>query len=251
MLAEERYESILQVLAQRRTATVPELAEQLRTSESTVRRDLAALDENGRLRKVRGGAALAVPLTAVTHDDLVSDRSGRNYAAKLCIARAAAALISSDDFVYIDAGSTTALLVEQLTPNGASFVTNAMSHALALARKGCAVFLLGGEVKPSTEAVVGAVALKNLARYNFTLGFFGTNGITLKNGFSTPDAAEAMVKGQAMKQCKTAWVLADSSKFDVICPVTFGRFRDARVITAELAASEYRKEENIMEADKQ
>ena len=75
--------------------------------------------------------------------------------------------------------------------------------------------------------------------------------LTLKNGFSTPDAAEAMVKGQAMKQCKTAWVLADSSKFDVICPVTFGRFRDARVITAELAAAEYRKEENIMEADKQ
>jgi DeoR family fructose operon transcriptional repressor len=251
MLAEERYESILEVLAQRRTVTVQELSAQLGASEATVRRDLTALGGSGRLRKVRGGAALASPLTAVTRDDLVSDRSGRNYAAKLVIARAAAALIKPDDFVYIDAGSTTALLVEQITASGASFVTNAMSHALALARKGCPVFLLGGEVKPSTEALVGAAALKNLARYNFTLGFFGTNGITLKNGYSTPDPAEAMVKAQAMKQCKEAWVLADPSKFDVICPVSFGRFRDARIITTKLAAAEYMKEENIMEADKQ
>lgn len=59
---------------------------------------------------------------------------------------------------------------------------------------GIHVFLIGGELKSSTEAVVGSQAIKMLSMYHFTKGFFGTNGITKREGFTTPDTNEALVK---------------------------------------------------------
>ena len=58
MLAEERFALILNLLAEKRTATVQELCEALNASESTIRRDLTELDRQGRLNKVHGGATL-------------------------------------------------------------------------------------------------------------------------------------------------------------------------------------------------
>lgn len=52
------------------------------------------------------------------------------------------------------------------------FVTNAISHAKLLAEKGCRVYLLGGEFKSQTEAIVGEEAMEMLSKYNFTKGFW-------------------------------------------------------------------------------
>ena len=69
----------------------------------------------------------------------------------------------------------------------AGFVTNAISHAKLLAEKGCRVYLLGGEFKSQTEAIVGEEAMEMLSKYNFTKGFWGTNGISVSKGYSTPE----------------------------------------------------------------
>ena len=75
-----------------------------------------------------------------------------------------------------------------------SFVTNAPSHAQKLARKGMEVILIGGRLKQSTEAVVGEEACRQIEKFNFSLGFLGSNGVSERSGFSTPDQDEAMVK---------------------------------------------------------
>ena len=93
--------------------------------------------------------------------------------------------------------------------------------------------LVGGELKSSTEAVVGSQATRTLANYHFTRGFFGVNGITKKTGLTTPDASEAIVKRTAMEQCRERYVLADHSKFGKISAVTFGSFQSATIITDE------------------
>ena len=90
---------------------------------------------------------------------------------------------------------------------------------------------MGGKLKGTTEAVVGAGAIESLSLYNFTLGFWGTNGIHKKAGFTTPDREEAGVKHTALWHCKKPYVLADSSKFDSISPVKFAEFEDALIIT--------------------
>lgn len=248
MLAEERIHEILKLVEERRAVTVGELTELLNTSESTIRRDLAALHQQGRLIKVHGGAT-ALDNVNATKDDMVSDREDLNREEKHRIARYAASLITADDFVFLDAGTTTGMMIEFIIEQNAVFVTNATVHAKRLAQKGLRVIVVGGELKLSTEALVGAETVAALRRYNFTKGFFGTNGVSLHKGFSTPDLREALVKEQAVKQCRDRYILSDASKFSKISPITFAQFSDATVLTTALKDSRYQNCANLWEVD--
>ena len=172
-------------------------------------------------------------------------KSELNKEEKKKIAKYAASLIAPDDFVYLDAGTTTGLMLEYLAGVRAAFVTNAVSHAQTLAKMGIRVYLIGGELKSSTEAVVGSQAMQMIQMYHFTKGFFGTNGITRREGFTTPDTSEAIVKSTAMKQCKDVYILTDKSKFGEVSSVTFGGFTDAKILTEEIP-EEYEDSKNIL-----
>ena len=113
-------------------------------------------------------------------------------------------------------------------------MTNAVVHAQQLAKSGVKVRLVGGELKSSTEAVVGSEAMETIRKYHFTKGFFGTNGVTKKTGFTTPDASEAMVKKIAMEQCQEKYVLCDESKFCEVSSVTFAPFAGAKIVTDQM-----------------
>ncbi len=152
---------------------------------------------------------------------------------KIQIARYAASLIEPQDFVYLDAGTTTGYMLDFIKEKTATFVTNAVSHAQRLSADGMRVLLIGGELKSSTEAVIGTTAVLTLQNYHFTKGFFGANGISRTAGFTTPDEREALVKQTAMKQCASAYVLCDHSKFNMVSSVTFASFSDAVILTNE------------------
>ena len=171
MLAEERFALILEQLNEQRTVTVQQLCEALHTSESTIRRDLTELDRQGRLTKVHGGATL--PDSRFLADEPTMEaKETLAVAEKRSIAAAAAALIAAEDFVFIDAGTTTLELVRALTGVAlkATYVTNGVAHARLLAQKGCRVYLPGGLLRPQTEAIVGAPAVSSIQQYNFTKG---------------------------------------------------------------------------------
>ena len=150
------------------------------------------------------------------------------------------------DFVYLDAGTTTELMIEYITSHQAVFVTNAISHAKRLAERGFTVYLLGGEFKAVTEAIVGEEAVVALEKYNFTKGFWGANGVSLQKGYSTPELKEAMVKRKSMENCRDCYILADESKFSQISSVTFAPFEKATVITTELKQEIYKDCSNII-----
>lgn len=232
MLTEQRYEVILKLLEERKSITVPELKEVLQISESTIRRDLTALDKAGRLVKVFGGA-MAAESSYTTSELSVAQKEEVNSEEKEIIARYAASLIEAEDFVYLDAGTTTGYMIDYITQKNATFVTNAVSHAKRLATAGVRVLLVGGELKGTTEAVVGNQAILSILNYNFTKGFFGTNGISRKAGYSTPDYNEALVKKTAMGQSHKAYILADNAKFGNITSVTFGPFESAVILTEQ------------------
>lgn len=230
MLTEQRYEKILKLLDEKKSITVTEIRDLLDISESTVRRDINALHKAGRLVRVFGGA-VATDTTFVPNEPTVAQKKEVNVKEKQKIARYAAALIERDDFVYLDAGTTTECMLDYVTETGATYVTNAVAHAQKLATMGLRVFLIGGELKSSTEAVVGNQAVLTLLTYHFTKGFFGTNGLSETAGFTTPDANEALIKKTAMNQCRERYVLADSGKFDKISSVTFGKLDTAVILT--------------------
>jgi DeoR family fructose operon transcriptional repressor len=232
MLAEERFALILDLLTEKRTATVQELCEALNASESTIRRDLTELDRQGRLNKVHGGATL--PNGQFLADEpTMAAKESLAVSQKQSIAEAAAALITAEDFVYVDAGTSTLAMVRALSGPAleAHYVTNGIAHARLLAQKSCHVCLPGGLLRPRTEAIIGAAAVTALQQFNFTKAFMGANGVAMDAGFTTPDPEEAAVKAAAIRRARQIWFLTDDSKFGRIYPAVISALRDAAILT--------------------
>jgi len=246
MLAEERFESILKLLDEQGAVSVSELTQLLKTSESTIRRDLTELNRLGLVNKVHGGATTS-NVNYKTKDEDLEYRQALYKDEKIRIAKYCAALINDKDFVFLDAGSTVGLMIDYLKTTTAVFVTNAIDHAHKLATNGHKVHILNGELKSSTEAVVGSETVECLEKYNFTKGFFGANGISLKAGFTTPESNEALVKKKALSKCREKYIVCDASKFNQISSVTFCSFKDATIITNKIEDSAYTNCNNIVE----
>lgn len=242
MLTEQRQEEILKLVNEHNSMTVQELKDIFHASESTIRRDITALDRRGKLEKVFGGA-IALEETLFTRELSVSQKELINQEEKMQIARYAAALIEPGDYVYIDSGTTTAAMIDYIRETDAVYVTNAVAHAKRLVTLGCKVMLIGGELKETTEAVIGAEAVLHIQRFHFSKGFFGTNGVSLKAGFTTPDVREAMVKQVAIEgtQPENRYVLADYSKFGQVSSVTFSMFDGTVVLTDKKPEEAYLK----------
>ena len=246
MLTRQRHDLILKKLEEKKSITVTEVKDLLNTSESTARRDIVALDRAGKLQKVFGGA-VALEHPVIPYEPTIAQKKDINVEEKRCIAKYASALIENGEFIYLDAGTTTGCLIEWLPDRNVTVLTNAVAHARQLAEMGVKVYLVGGELKGSTEAIIGSQAVEMLQSYHFTKGFFGANGITVKTGFTTPDAHEAQVKKAAMGQCRECFVLADASKFGSISSVTFAEFSAAQVITDTIKDG-YQDYQNILRA---
>ncbi|MDE6470222.1 MAG: DeoR/GlpR family DNA-binding transcription regulator [Eubacterium sp.] len=230
MLTHDRQSKILSILDKQGSVTVSRLTEILSTSESTIRRDLSSLASEGKLNKVHGGAT-ALNQEFVRLEDNIEEKLTKHTNEKNEIAQYAAGQIKDDDFVFIDAGSTTRLMIKYLSNSKATFVTNGIDHAKQLAQNGCKTIVIGGQLKQSTEAIIGLMAATNLQKFSFTKAFIGTNGISEKQGYTTPDTEEAMLKAVAIERSFVSYVLADNSKFDKVSAVTFGSLDTACIIT--------------------
>lgn len=232
MLTEKRQEEIVKLVENKGSITMQELVELFRASESTIRRDITALDKAGRLTKVFGGAIANDG--RVSHQELsVSQKEDVDIEEKQKVARYAASLIEPDDYVYLDAGTTTGSMIEYIRETRATYITNAVAHAKRLAGMGLHVILIGGELKGKTEAVVGTEAVMNIQKYHFSKGFFGTNGIHPGSGFTTPDINEALLKQAAIKNTQSGkrFIMTAYRKFGEISSVTFSGFEGTIILT--------------------
>ena len=227
MLTQDRYRAILDLLEEKNSVTVSELTKLLDSSESTIRRDLSALDEMGKLTKVFGGAT-SITRNEGVFEDAVSTRETVMSDEKDAVAEYCAKLIHDSDFVYIDAGTTTLKLVDHITNTNATYVTNGITHARMLIHKGM-----------QTEAVVGAEAIKSINCFNFTKAFMGANGIDIGSGFTTPDIEEGLIKETAINKSYMAFVLADHSKFRRVYSVTFAPLQKCCIITDKLPTPDF------------
>jgi DeoR family fructose operon transcriptional repressor len=249
MLARERQDIIVRLVHERGSVTTQELMAMLGASESTVRRDLEVLDKQHQLSRVRGGATATISRARlILHDASVAQKRDVNTVAKRAIGVRAASLVGPDDFVYIDAGTSTMQLAEAITQTEATYFTNSIPHAQLLLAKGCKTYLPGGMVKPLTEALVGEATIASLENLHFTLGFWGTNGISREAGFTTPEYSEARVKEVSMVHTLRRYVLADQSKFDQVSLVTFASFEDATILTDQLPSDgSFQDADNVVE----
>ena len=108
-------------------------------------------------------------------------------------------------------------------------------------------FLIGGELKSSTEAVVRESGHQNAFDVSFYKGLERTRS-QKREGFTTPDTNEALVKEKAVRQCRDAYVLADCSKFGQVSSVTFEEFAHMHILTEKIP-EEYQECGNVLKVE--
>ena len=114
-------------------------------------------------------------------------------------------------------------------------VTNGMTHVEQLLKNGINTLMIGGQVKETTMATVGANALETLRRYCFDRAFIGMNGMDSKYGFTTPDEQEALIKETAMKLSSEKYVLVDQTKFNQVYFARVPLLDGTKIITSQKA----------------
>lgn len=235
MYAEERQEALVSEARRAGRVSVAHAAESHGVTPETIRRDLAALDSRGLLRRVHGGA---VPTESLRLVELgVAERSGSHAAEKARIARAALGQLPSGpgSTIMLDAGTTTAGMAAILPADPElTIVTGSMPIATVVSQR-CPgpVQLVGGRVRGLTQTTVGAEAVAALDDMRVDVAFIGTNGITARHGCSTPDAEEAAVKAAMVASARRVVVLADSSKAGVEYLRSFVALGDIDVLVTD------------------
>ncbi|WDH77195.1 DeoR/GlpR family DNA-binding transcription regulator [Exiguobacterium marinum] len=209
MLTKQRHQLILQRLSEQKVVKLKELVDLTDSSESTIRRDLTDLEEEGYLARVHGGATL---IATPDEEPTFEEKRDRFVDEKVAIARKAATFIEEGMSIYLDAGTTTQAMVPFLEGKKIVVVTNSLPIANELFDLDIKTFVIGGELKRSTQALVGYNARESMMNYRVDLAFLGMNGIDLDAGYTTPDPEEALVKKTAIELAQTSFVLADASK---------------------------------------
>ncbi|GAA2807000.1 DeoR/GlpR family DNA-binding transcription regulator [Saccharopolyspora taberi] len=185
-------------------------AEEFEVAPETIRRDLGALERQGLVRRVYGGA---IPVERLDFEPGVTQRDQTNAAEKERIARAAFDLLPTRGTLLLDAGTTTGRLASMIPADRElTVVTNSLPIASQLAGRST-VHMLGGRIRGTTLASVESWALNVLDGLTVDAGFFGTNGFSVDRGCTTPDPAESAVKAAMVRACRRRVLLADHSKY--------------------------------------
>lgn len=210
MTAEERRLHLSEVLARRGFADLGSLAESLSVSESTVRRDLAQLEDEGFVRRTHGGAVF------------VSDRfSALNYAArestavaeKLAIGEAMASLVDDGEAVLLDGGTTTFQVARQLMSRSLQVVTNSLPIANLLSSSpNIELIFVGGYIYPRTGVALGPIAHQALASLNVSKAVMAVAGLT-EDGLFNANTLLVDAQQQIMHSADEVIVVVDHSKF--------------------------------------
>ena len=210
----ERCLSILDMLQKQRKVEVNDLAEKFGISEMTIRRDLNFLAQQYNITRTHGGAMMAEqPVVRMISFD---ESRISHKEAKERIAARAAALVRNGQRIFIDAGSTTRIILNYLDEDTrAVIVTNHLKVAeRALQFANLSVIMLGGEMIRITNCSSGTVAEEQLEKHQLDTAFLGAAAIGTDGGLYDGYSPEARFKRSIFSVAKKIYILADSSKFN-------------------------------------
>ncbi|MEV0894105.1 DeoR/GlpR family DNA-binding transcription regulator [Promicromonospora sp. NPDC050262] len=217
MLAAERRDHLLGVLARDGKVVAKDVAADLGISEDSVRRDLRDLAAEGLVQRVYGGALPVSPAVVdyATRQSVAPD-------GKRAVASVAAGLVRPGGAVILDGGTTALAVARALPPDlGCTVITHSPTIAVALLdHPGAEIFLLGGRVFKHSAVAYGAAAVEAAQNVSADLCLLGVTGVHPEAGLTTGDAEEAAMKRALSARAAETYVLASSEKIG-----TASRFR--------------------------
>ena len=229
--APERRERLRQIVHRRHAVRVEELRTELGVSTATIRRDLDELEESGALRRVHGGA-VSVDVRPI--EARFESKAIEHAPEKQAIAACALQMVEPEATVYIDAGSTCLELARLLVDRSdVTVVTNSLPAIVELAGQGPRLVVVGGELRPLSQAIVGPLSVPTLDELFVDRAFMGTFSLSLDAGLTTTDPAEAFTKEHALTRAREVVLLVDGSKLGTRSFAHAGRLDQVDVVITD------------------
>jgi len=213
-MSEHRRDTLTRLITVRGFLRVTDAADELGVSVVTIRGDLVELERRGVVVRVHGGA---MPPAAFRETSLEASLD-RDAAAKRAIGRAAAAMVTSGQSLYVDAGSTALALAEALVARGdlhdLVIVTSGLTIALALepAVPRFTVIVTGGTLRPLQHSLVNPFAAPMLESLRLDVAFIGCNRTHQSSGATNRNLPDAEIKRLVMSRSARSILIADGSK---------------------------------------
>lgn len=210
MLAETRRRLLLERIARQGYATLDELVKALGVSDSTVRRDLEALDLAGSVKRTHGGAVYSGEVRAMP---ALEDRASSATLEKRAIGRATAELVEDGDSILLDGGTTTLEVARALLGRSLQVVTNSLPIAQLLASsKDIDLILIGGYVYPRTGVALGPLAVAMMRGIRVRKAILGAGGVVAE-GIYNSNLLLVETERQMMSCGQEVVIVADHTKF--------------------------------------
>lgn len=212
MTISERHERILNKLNESGKVSVQQLSSELSVSEVTIRKDLRMLEDKNLLFRTHGGATKTNPYTRDRH---VEEKAKVQAREKEAIAKESVKLIGENDSIILASGTTILAIAREINPDKRlNIITSALNVSLELSsREHVEITQLGGQLRPSSNSVVGDYAIQFLENITCGLLFLGVDGIDMEFGLSTTNLMEATLNQRFIDVAQYIVVVADSSKF--------------------------------------
>lgn len=215
----KRLETLLERLDQDGILNVNELSEELQVSSATIRRDLAQLETEGKVKRIPGGAIKPSTgsVIAVERDFDMSNKLQLNVIEKKRICEMACNEIEDGECIFIDGGTSTSYMFELLQDRPITIVTtNHLCCSLIHSQINARIIMVGGLYMTNFAMTYGATAVKQISEYNFDRCFITCVGVDLNENQSYATEIETReIKSTACKKSKHRYLLTDQSKIDV------------------------------------
>lgn len=230
----ERREEIKDILRKRGEVKLRDLEEMfLDCSSMTLRRDLKYLEDNGFIKRTRGGA-VAMSRLSIAAEDIYSQRALENVAQKYIIAKKALQFIERGRSIYVDAGTTMMLFAREMDDEYLSIMTSGLNIGMELIKKNKpSVTLIGGQVNRGTISVSGINSASFIREVNIDIAFVATSGFSVENGFTSGTYTECEIKKEVVNRARKTIVLMDSGKVNKIMPFTYAYMEDIDVLVTD------------------
>jgi DeoR family fructose operon transcriptional repressor len=238
MLAETRRRLLIDLVARQGFATLDELVRALGVSESTVRRDLEALDLAGSVKRTHGGAVYSGEVRAMP---ALEDRAASATQEKRAIGRATSELIEDGESVLLDGGTTTLEVARALIGRALQVVTNSLPIAQLLASSpSIDLILIGGYVYPRTGVALGPLAIATMQGIRVRKAVLGAGGV-VADGVYNSNMLLVETERRMMSCGQEVVIVADHSKFGRLALARLcGLDEVQRVISDPGLSEEYR-----------
>lgn len=238
MLKADRRHEAYEYIRGKGSASVAELAESLRVSVQTVRRDLDSLDEEGLDERVHGGAVVARDGVIIEHASL--ERADVYPGEKKRIGEAAGRMVEPGSTIYLSGGTTTEQVVPHLEANARiTVVTNAVNIARALSRRpDIETIVLGGYLRHSELTLLGPMAEHANHEFRIDHALYGCFGIDPEDGLSGASVVETAMDRTVLRSVERVTILADHSKFSQRGPVRLAGVSRLSTLVTDRAAPE-------------